>query len=112
MREALRGLSARECYARVHAYLHSPAVGAERGAAAWLPDPAEASLPDIDLVLGEVVHGGLDAVFTAPDEHGIPLSAYARQGLEPRYGDSFLRSRSFRASCRASVLFSMLARRR
>jgi len=111
MGEALRGLSARDCYARVHAYLRAPSLGAGRGAARWLPDPSDASEQDIDLVLGEVVHGGLDAVFRSPDEHGIPLSAYARQALEIRYGASFLASGRFRESCRASSLFPKLARR-
>jgi len=107
----LQSLSARECYERVHAYLRSPGLGAGRGAARWLPDPARASDADIDLVLGDLVHGGLDALFQAPDEHGIRLSAYARHALERRYGGCFLRSGSFRASCRASALYSKLARR-
>lgn len=111
MPEAVRTLSARECYARIHAYLRSPAAGTAKGAARWLPDPSSASDPDIDLVLGEVIHDGLDAVFREPDEHGIRLAAYARQGLESRHGGAFLRSDAFRASCRASSLFPKLARR-
>lgn len=112
MPAAVLGLSARDCYARIHAYLRSPTLGATRGAARWLPEPAEASDPDIDLIMGELVLGGLDRVFPAPDAHGVPLSAYARQGLETRYGKRFLASRFFRASCRASSLFPSLARRR
>ncbi len=107
MPEAVRTLSARECYARIHAFLASAAVGTSR----WLPEPERASDSDVDLVLGELVLDGLDAIFPQPDEHGIRLAAYARQGLESRHGGAFLRSDAFRASCRASSLFPKLGRR-
>lgn len=110
MREELRGLTARDCYARVHAYLRSQTRDVRRGAASWLPHPAEASDADVDFVLGEVIFGGLEHFFTSADAHGVRLSEYARHGLEARYGGSFLLSGSFRASCRSSSLFPQLSR--
>jgi hypothetical protein len=110
MREELRGLTARDCYARVYAYLRSQARDARRGPASWLPDPDCASDADVDFVLGEVIFGGLEHFFTAADRHGVKLSEYARHALETRYGGSFLLSGSFRASCRSSTLFPQLSR--
>ena len=111
MRDELKGLTARECYARIWAFLRSSSRNARRGAASWLPDPARASDSDVDFVLGEVIFGGLEHFFTTADPHGVKLSEYARQGLEARYGGSFLLSGSFRSSCRASSLYPQLARR-
>lgn len=111
LREELRGLTARDCYARVHAYLRAQARDVRRGAASWLPDPDRATDADIDFVLGELIFGGIDHFFTSADAHGVKLSEYARHGLEMRYGGSFLLSGSFRTSCRSSALFSQLARR-
>lgn len=111
MREELRGLTARDCYARVHEYLRAQARDPRRGPASWLPDPARATDADVDFVLGEVIFGGLEHFFTAADLHGVKLSEYARHALETRYGGSFLLSGSFRASCRSSALFPQLSRR-
>ena len=111
MREELKGLTARDCYARIYAFLRSMSPDGRRGAASWLPDPARASDADVDFVLGEVIFGGLEHFFTSADPHGVKLSEYARHGLEARYGGSFLLSGSFRSSCRASALYPQLARR-